>query len=481
MPQHFDLCIPGAAKNTETLSVYAPHDRRLIATMATADQETVDIALNNAHSLFEDRSRWLTKEKRLKILKKTAELMAENFEFLALEAAREGGKPLRDSRVEVARAIDGLQVCIDVLRTSAGTEIPMHINSTSAFKLAFTHLEPIGVVVAVSAFNHPVNLIVHQVAPAIAAGCPVIVKPAEDTPLSCFHFVRLLYQAGLPEEYCQCLMTRDTDITEHLVTSPLIGFFSFIGSAKVGWMLRSKLAQGTRCALEHGGAAPVIVAEDANLDATIPKLTKGGFYHAGQVCVSVQRVFVHRSIAGIFSDAFAEAVNALRVGDPELDSTDVGPLIRPGEVDRIETWINEAISSGAQVKAGGKRVSSTTFQPTLLYDPPGHCKVSLQEIFGPVVCVYPYDNIDEAIRRANALPFAFQASIFTKDIDRAMKAFNQLNASAIMINEHTAFRVDWMPFSGLKQSGLGVGGIPWTFRDMQIEKMMVMHSDELKV
>lgn len=481
MQKHYDLLVPGAQKSAGTRSVYAPYDRRLIATVATADQETVDLALNTAYSLFADRSRWLAKERRLEILKKTAQLMTEHFEFLALEAAREGGKPLRDSRIEVARAIDGLQICVDVLRTAAGVEIPMQLNAASADKLAFTHFEPIGVVVAVSAFNHPVNLIVHQVAPAIAAGCPVIVKPAEDTPLSCFHFVRLLYQAGLPEEFCQCLMTRDTDTAEQLVTSPLVGFFSFIGSAKVGWMLRSKLAPGARCALEHGGAAPVIVAEDADLDTMIPKLAKGGFYHAGQVCVSVQRVFVHQSIAGIFSEAFAEAVNALRVGDPELDTTDVGPLIRPGEVDRIESWINEAINSGTLVKSGGKKLSSTTFQPTILYDPPDHCKVSQQEIFGPVVCVYPYDDIDEAIRRANTLPFAFQASIFTKNIDQAMKAFNQLKASAVMINEHTAFRVDWMPFAGLKQSGLGVGGIPGTFKDMQIEKMMVMHSDALKV
>lgn len=481
MQKHYDLLVPGAKKSAGTLSVYAPYDRRLIATVATADQETVNLALNTAYSLFADRSRWLAKEKRLEILKKTAQLMTEHFEFLALEAAREGGKPLPDSRIEVARAIDGLQICVDVLRTAAGVEIPMQLNAASADKLAFTHFEPIGVVVAVSAFNHPVNLIVHQVAPAVAAGCPVIVKPAEDTPLSCFHFVRLLYQAGLPEEYCQCLMTCDTDTAEQLVTSPLVGFLSFIGSAKVGWMLRSKLAQGTRCALEHGGAAPVIVAEDADLDEVIPKLAKGGFYHAGQVCVSVQRVFVHQSIAGSFTDAFSEAVNALHTGDPELDATDVGPLIRPSEVDRIESWINEAISSGALVKTGGKRLSSTTFQPTLLYDPSDHCKVSQQEIFGPVVCVYPYDNINEAIRRANALPFAFQASIFTKNIDLAVQAFNQLKASAVIINEHTAFRVDWMPFAGLKQSGLGVGGIPGTFKDMQIEKMMVMHSDALKV
>ncbi len=479
MTQHFDLIIPGVEAAAGTLSVYAPYDRQLIGTVATADEEMVDLALTNAQSLFNDQANWLAADKRLEILRKTAELVSESAESLALEAAREGGKPLIDSRIEVARAIEGLHVCIETLKTTAGTEIPMNLNAASANKLAFTRHEPIGVVVAVSAFNHPLNLIIHQVAPAIAAGCPVIVKPAEDTPLSCYRFVQLLYQAGLPSGWCQCLMTKDTAVATHLVTSPLVSFFSFIGSARVGWMLRSKLAPGTRCALEHGGAAPVIVTEDADLEAALPKLIKGGFYHAGQVCVSVQRVFVHASIAETLANQLAAAADQLCIGDPTLEATDVGPLIRPGEVDRVEAWVNEAGNSGVQVKSGGNRLSETTFQPTVLFDPPDHCKVSQQEIFGPVVCVYPYNNMDEAIKRANALPFAFQASVFTKNIDAAMKAYSQLNASAVMVNEHTAFRVDWMPFAGLRQSGLGVGGIPHTFKDMQIEKMMVIHSDEI--
>jgi len=479
MTLHFDLLMPGAKKSFDTLSVLSPYDGQIIARVATADEETVDLALNNAQSLFNDRSRWLKTEQRLAILQKTAKLMTECSESLALEAAREGGKPLIDSRIEVARAIDGLHVCTETLKTNAGSEIPMNLNAASANKLAFTRREPIGIVVAVSAFNHPLNLIVHQVAPAIAAGCPVIVKPAEDTPLSCFRFVQLLSEAGLPSGWCQCLLTKDTTVATHLVTSPLVSFFSFIGSAKVGWMLRSKLAPGTRCALEHGGAAPIIVTEDADLDAAIPKLVKGGFYHAGQVCVSVQRVFVHDSIAKILADKLATAADQLCVDDPTLETTHVGPLIRPGEVDRVEAWVNEAIGLGAQVMAGGKRLSDTTYQPTVLYNPSDHCKVSQQEIFGPVVCVYPYHDMDDAIKRANALPFAFQASVFTKNIDSAMKAYSHLNASAVMINEHTAFRTDWMPFAGLRQSGLGVGGIPHTLRDMQIEKMMVIHSDEI--
>ncbi len=479
MTQHFDLFIPGVKTEAGTLSVYAPYDRQLIGSVATANQEMVDHALDNAQSLFNNRSRWLKADERLAILKKTAELMTECAETLALEAAREGGKPLVDSRIEVARAIDGLYVCIETLKTAAGTEIPMNLNAASVNKLAFTRHEPIGVVVAVSAFNHPLNLIIHQVAPAIAVGCPVIVKPAGDTPLSCYRFVQLLYQAGLPSDWCQCLMTQDKAVATHLATSPVVSFFSFIGSAKVGWMLHSKLAPGTRCALEHGGAAPVIVTEDADLQAALPKLVKGGFYHAGQVCVSVQRVFVHESIAESFTNKLAAATEQLCIGDPTLETTDVGPLIRPGEVDRIEAWVNEAIDLGAQLMSGGKRLSETTYQPTVLYNPSDHCKVSQQEIFGPVVCVYSYSNMDEAIKRANALPFSFQASIFTKNIDSAMKAYSQLNASAVMINEHTAFRVDWMPFAGLRQSGLGVGGIPHTIRDMQIEKMMVIHSVEI--
>ena len=244
-------------------------------------------------------------------------------------------------------------------------------------------------------------------------------------------------------------------------------------------MLRSKLAPGARCALEHGGAAPVIVAEDADIDDAIPKLLKGGFYHAGQVCVSVQRIFAHHSVARELAMKLADGANKLLIGDPILSETEIGPLIRPAEVKRILGWVNEAISEGAELLAGGKAVSDTSYECTVLYNPSPESKVSTQEIFGPVICVYPYAEIDDAIDRSNQLPNAFQAAVFSKDIDTAMCAYKGLNASAVMINEHTAFRVDWMPFAGLRESGLGVGGVPYTFRDMQIEKMMVMSSKEL--
>ena len=452
--------------------VRAPFDGALSATCDMADSEQAEQAMTTAYALFRDRDAWLPPSRRVEILRKAAGLMEDRAEPLALQASREGGKPLVDSRVEVARAIDGMLNCAEVLRSEGGHVIPMSINAASAGRVAFTQREPIGVVVAVSAFNHPLNLIVHQVGPAIAAGCPVIVKPAGDTPLSCLCLVDILREAGLPPGWCEALVTDDTVATQ-LVTDRRVGFFSFIGSARVGWMLRSKLAPGARCALEHGGAAPAIVAPDADLDSAVPKLVKGGFYHAGQVCVSVQRIFAHRSIVQTLGARVAEQARRLKVGDPTLPETDVGPLIRKQEVERVDAWVREAIDGGASLLCGGQAISASCYAPTVLLEPPAECKVSTQEVFGPVVCVYAYDELDDAIARANSLPVAFQAAVFTRDHATAMRAYERLDASAVMVNDHTAFRVDWMPFAGLRESGLGVGGIPHTFRDMQIEKMFV--------
>ena len=326
----------------------------------------------------------------------------------------------------------------------------MNLNPASEGKFAVTRHEPIGIVVAVSAFNHPLNLIVHQVGPAVATGCPVIVKPAEDAPLSCFRFINILREAGLPEEWCQSLIVKNLENATKLVTDSRVAFFSFIGSARVGWSLRSQVAPGTRCALEHGGAAPVVVAADADLERLVPSLKKGGFYHAGQVCVSVQRVFADGSIAREVAQKIAEAAKKLIVGDPTDAATEVGPLIRHQETDRVEAWVNEAVAAGAELLCGGKRISDSCFEATVLLNPPSDCKVSQAEIFGPVVCVYSVENVDAAIARANVVPFSFQASVFTRNIDTAMRAYRRLNASAVMVNEHTAFRVDWMPFAGLK-------------------------------
>ena len=479
MPKHYALLIPGAKPAAKKIEVTAPFDGKLIATVDTVDKAGIEQALNTASLLFNNKSKWLTAAQRIEILNKAMHLMHENAERLTLIAAQEGGKPLIDSQVEMTRAIDGINNCIECIRNNHGEEIPMGINAASMNRIAVTHHEPIGVVVAVSAFNHPINLIVHQVGPAIASGCPVIIKPAEDTPLSCYELVKIFHQAGLPEEWCQVVSTTDHAVAEALVTDSRVGFFSFIGSAKVGWMLRSKLAPGTRCALEHGGAAPVIVEADADLEEALPLLAKGGFYHAGQVCVSVQRIFAHSSIAKKVAEKIGELGNQMIVGDPTSADTDIGPLIRHKENDRIDEWVEEAVKAGAERISGKGKTSDSCYSPTVLLNPPKDASVTCKEIFGPVVCVYSYDDIDDALLRANSLEFSFQAAVFTKNIDQAMYCYRQLNASAVMINDFTAFRVDWMPFAGLKHSGLGVGGIPHTFEDMQIKKMMVIKSPGL--
>lgn len=475
----FPLMVPGAKAFLQPVPVDAPFDGSVIAEIATGDEEVVERALATAYGLYRDRDAWLPAARRLEILGRTAELMQTRRDELAHEAAREGGKPLIDSQVEVDRAIDGVRECVELLRLQAGRGIPMRLNAASAGRIAFTRHEPIGVVLAFSAFNHPVNLIVHQVCPAVAAGCPFIVKPAEATPLSCMRVVSILREAGLPEEWGQALLVSSMEVAGKLASDPRVAFFTFIGSGRVGWMLRSKLAPGARCVLEHGGAAPVIVASDADLDAAIAPLSKGGFYHAGQVCVSVQRVFAHRSLARELASRLAATASTLKVGDPTLPDTEVGPLIRPAEVDRVGQWVDEARDQGGDILSGGRALSDRAFAPTVILDAPDNVRVSTLEIFGPVVCVYSYDGIDEAIARANALPYSFQASVFTQDLDTMLRVTQRIDASAVMVNDHTAFRVDWMPFAGLRESGLGTGGIPYTLRDMQVEKLTVVRSKEL--
>ncbi|MEO1221502.1 MAG: aldehyde dehydrogenase family protein [Pseudomonadota bacterium] len=455
--------------------VVNPFDLSVIGSVPTHDWDEVDAFLERAKELSEDRSAWMKPHERADILHKVAEIMQERFEHLSMQVAAEGGKPLIDARVEVARAINGIELCIHEIGSLRGTEIPMGITPAGDGRLAWTSREPIGPVVAVSAFNHPLNLIVHQVAPAVAMGCPVIVKPAGDTPLSCFEFVDILHEAGLPKEWAKAVVT-PRDVSSKMVADPRVAFFSFIGSAAVGWSLRSQLAPGARCALEHGGVAPVIVDPSADLASAVPSLVKGGFYHSGQVCVSVQRVFAHSSIIDELTALMVPAVEALKVGNAIHEDTECGPLIRPKECDRVAQWVEEAVGAGAKLLCGGEKLSDTTYAPTLLLSPPVDATISQNEVFGPVVCIYSYDDVDEAIAQANALDVSFQAAIFTNDLASAMHTYRNINASAVMVNDHSAFRTDWMPFAGLKQSGHGVGGIPFTAHEMTIEKMIVIKS-----
>ena len=460
------------------LKVFSPYDLSLIKEIPLVGKEQAEKTVKTAYGLFQNQALWIPAHERIAILERTAELMNERMEELAITAAQEGGKPYLDSKVEVLRAINGVKLAAEHIGQLKGEQIPMGLTKASENRIAFTTKEPIGVVLSISAFNHPLNLIVHQVVTAVAAGCPVIVKPANSTPLSCISLVNILIEAGLPEGWCQ-VMICDHKVAEGLVKDKRINYLSFIGSSKVGWYLKSILASGTRCALEHGGVAPVIVEKDADFKEMLPLLLKGAFYHAGQVCVSVQKVFAHHSICEELANQLAKLASKLVVGNQLDAKTEVGPLISPQEVDRVEEWVNEAVKAGAKLLVGGKRISDTCYQPTVLLNPPQHVKVSTLEIFGPVICIYSFKNRDKAIAIANSLDVHFQAAVFTKNIDVALDTVKKLNASAIMVNDHTAFRVDWMPFGGRDASGIGVGGIPFTMDEMTRDKLMVIKSSVL--
>ena len=457
------------------LKVLNPYTAELIREMPLAGKDELEKALETAYALFQDISKWLPAHVRIDILEKAAEIMKSRVEELTKTAALEGGKPYQDSKVEVLRAINGVKIAAEQISQLKGEQIPMGLTASSINRLAFTTREPIGVVASISAFNHPLNLIIHQTITAIAAGCPVIIKPASTTPLSCLTFVDLLKEAGLPDGWCQSLIC-SSEVAELLATDPRVNYLSFIGSAKVGWSLKAKLSPGTRCALEHGGVAPVIVEKDADLEEMIPSLVKGAFYHAGQVCVSVQKIFVHQDICDVFLRKMSEQASKLNVGDPLDNKTDIGPLIQPKEVDRVEDWVNEAVAHGARIWCGGGRLSNTCYAPTILFNPPSHVRVSSEEVFGPVVCIYPFTDREVAIKEANSLNVHFQAAVFTKNLDIALDVVKKLNATAVMVNDHTAFRVDWMPFGGRDQSGIGMGGIPYSIHEMTREKLMVIKS-----
>ena len=455
------------------IKVHNPFNGKVVGEVVMQDRKLVQDALDRAAAVFADRSKWLSVSERIGILERFKKLVESNRDKLVEQAIDEGGKPLADTKLEVARAIDGIKVAIEAIPHLLGREISMRLNPASMNRMAYTYREPGGLVSAISAFNHPINLIIHQVIPAVAVGCPVVVKPASKTPLSCLSLVDFLHQAGLPKEWCQAVVCLNED-AELLVTDPRLSFLTFIGSAKVGWALRSKLAHGANCSLEHGGVAPVVVESDANLDEVVPLLVKAGFYHAGQVCVSVQRVYAHESLARKLAEQMAEKAAKLIVGDPTDLKTEVGPMISQAECQRVADWVDEAVKKGAHLLCGGKKISECCYAPTVLWNPPEDVRVSREEVFGPVVCIYSFTSREEAVKRANGLPFCFQAAVFTKNIDQAFYYVRNLQATAVMVNDHTAFRVDWMPFGGRMQSGLGMGGIPRSMEDMTAEKMFVV-------
>lgn len=455
------------------LDVINPYNSEVISRLILESKEQAFRKLKAAYNLHKEHANGLPKEQRIDVLENFYELLAANQEELIQTSLSEGGKPYTDSVVEMKRALNGVKLGIQAIQNIKGEMIPMDLNGASANKLAFTKKAPIGVVLSISAFNHPINLAIHQIIPCIAAGCPVIYKPALTTPLVSKKIIKLLYEAGLPKEWCTYLLC-DNETTAELSQSDMLGYISFIGSSKVGWEIKSKIAPGVTIALEHGGNAPVVVAEDAKLSEAVPQIAKAGFYHAGQVCVSAQRIYVHDSIIDSFIAQLNTQAQLQKVGNQKEDTTAIGPIISSDALNRIDKWVQEAISEGATLICGGNKLKNQCYEATILLNPSNSSKVTQEEVFGPVICVYSYSDDEEAIQRANSSPYIFQSAAYTQNINRAYSFSEKLNGAAVMINTHPSFRVDWMPFGGQGLSGEGLGGIEYSVKEMLKQKLVVI-------
>ena len=468
----YALQAAGIKGSSEYQEVVSPYTGEVIAEVEQADDAAVEAGLVQAEETF--KAGVLPPYQRADILHNLAAQMKDRHEELSLTIAQEGGKPLKDARVEVTRAVNTVRLSAEEATQIDGEQQAMGGTAGNENKITLTLREPIGVVSSISAFNHPVNLIAHQVAPPLAAGNSVVLKPSGDTPISALKLGEMLQKAGLPAGYLSILPC-EPPVAQSLATDPRINYLSFIGSAKVGWHLRRVAADGTRVGLEHGGNAPAIVAADADLQKTAQVCLPGGYYHAGQVCVSVQRLYLHRSIADQFIDIYKPMVESLIVGDPTLPETGVGPLIRPREVERVKSWVDAAVAEGAEIVTGGEVLEDNCFQPTLLKNVQEGMDVVDKEVFGPVVSVIVYDDIEEAVAGANVGPNGFQAAVFTQDINTGLHAAKKLDFSAVMLNDSTAFRVDWMPFGGRHSSGLGMGGVKYSIEEMTQLKLIVLN------
>lgn len=464
----------------ELLDIKSPYDNKSLGSLPLLEEKAAFEMLDVAYNAFNNKKSWLKPFERIAILNKLAALVTDEQDWFSHQIAAEGGKPLVDAKVEVSRAINGIKLAAEELITLLpGKEIPMGFSASSSKHMAFTTNEPLGVVLAFSAFNHPLNLLVHQITPAIAVGCPVIIKPASKTPFCCKKFVELVHKAGLNKEWCQFLFCKSS-IAEKLVSSNKISFFSFIGSAKVGWYLQKKLAPGAKYAFEHGGAAPVVVDKNnISIDDIASSIVKGGFYHAGQVCISTQRVFIHEDIIDSLSKLIVDKVTKLKVGDPLLPDTEVGPIISNSELKRVDNLVKEAQNEGADILCGGSAISESLYSPTVLLNPSLKSKVSNIEIFGPVICLYKYTSLENVVQNINCIGLPFQAAVFSNSLDNIMYLYKNIDASTIVVNDSSAFRVDWMPFTGRKTTAFGISGIPYAMHELLQHKMVVIKNINL--
>jgi acyl-CoA reductase-like NAD-dependent aldehyde dehydrogenase len=459
----------GWVETGDWLEVRSPYDGSAVGRVAQGGAEEARQGIDAAQRAMSDP---LPAHERAAILDRTARLVEDRAEEIARTICAEAGKPMKAARIEAARALSTFTMAAVEARKLAGEVVPMDASPAGAGKVAVTLRVPVGVVGAISPFNFPFNLVAHKVAPALAAGCAVVLKPASQTPLSALLLAELETEAGLPPGWLNVVVGPASEIGDVLVDDERVALITFTGSAGVGWKLRER-APRKRVNLELGNATPVIVAADSDLDDVATRLAAHAFSFAGQSCISVQRIYVERPAYDPFLQRFLPQVDALVVGDPADEATDVGPLISSGDRDRVLTWIEEARGRGAQVLAGGD-LDGELLRPTVLADAPPDAKVSCEEVFGPLCTVTPYDSLDEAIALANATRYGLQAGIFTSDVKAALRAAHELDFGGVTVNEAPTFRADQMPYGGVKDSGNTREGPAYAVREMTEERVVVL-------
>lgn len=463
----------GWSAGQESAEVRAPYDGALLGSVPVMTAAEVDRAVAFAKAALHDDP--LPQWKRAEILDRAAELMLARTDIFGRCIAAEAAKPIRTARVEAERAASTLQFSAAVARTLTGETIPLEASAAGVGKLGFVIRVPVGVVGAIAPFNFPLNLVAHKLGPAIAAGCPVVLKPAMQTPFSAILLARMLIEeCGLPPAYLQVVTGGGTTVGGALVDNPDVALITFTGSPEVGWGIRAR-APRKRVGLELGNNAPVIIEADGDWKTAVAKIRIAGFSHAGQSCISVQRVYVHESIADAVAAELAEAVKTLVVGDPLDEATDVSALISTGERDRVKSWIDEAVADGGRVACGGEIGPDGVLQPTVIVNARPDMNVCALEVFGPVVTVQSYSDFDEALRLANDTRYGLQAGVFTADISKALKAVRTLDFGGVLVNEVPTWRADQMPYGGLRDSGNTREGPAYSVREMTEERLVIFN------
>jgi len=472
MEEKIPFIIGGKPRQSKDfLEVINPFNGECVATVYRPSAADVEDAIQSSERAFQTTKK-MPSYRRSEILKKASQAIHKNKESMARTLCLEAGKPIRHAKGEVDRAVTTLTLAAEEVHRLEGETIPLDITSNAGNRLGVVRRFPIGPVAGISPFNFPLNLVCHKVGPALAAGNSITLKPASSTPLSAIRLGLILLEAGAVPGSCN-IIPCTAQCAETLVTDPRFKMITITGSGEVGWDMKAKAGKKRVC-LELGGNAAAIVEPDADLKYTVQRSVLGAFAYAGQVCISLQRIFIHKSIFDEFTNQLIQETRKLKLGDPLKEETDVGPMITESESQRAEAWIQEAVSQGAEIVTGGHRDGSMV-QPTILTHALSTSKVSCQEVFAPVVVLNSYENFEDALRKVNDSVYGLQAGVFTKDIDKAFYAFRALDVGGVMINDIPTYRVDHMPYGGVKDSGFGREGVRYAMEEMTEHKIMVVN------